>query len=97
MGVCSKIVEKAGSWWTWIGWGLLVWSFAIPYFSDAGPAVCMFFILLTLAWWLIDATDRSAPAWMIVCGVLMMVFRFLPYGGIVVIGCWALYWTRFRE
>ena len=54
-------------------------------------------VLLTALWWNIDVIDQQVPAWQVALGGVMLTIGFFPRGGLLILACWVIYWTRVRE
>lgn len=97
---CCRMVERFGSAWGYVGWllfcGLLFAGFAVG--TGAWSLVLLIVLgVLTLLWWLVDVIDQQVALWQIGLGIVMLVIGCLPNGGLLIIACWVLYWTRVRE
>lgn len=93
-----SIVERAGGSWSPAGWGLFVAALLLPYVvfsTPEGPAIWFLCICLLFVWWFIDAMSQMTPAWMFVVGIIMFAFGVLVR--IMLIACWAIYWTKVRD
>jgi hypothetical protein len=98
---CGAMVEKLGSSWPIIGWGLFACWFLGPFFFASTLvqqyAVMSVFGGLLLLWWLVDVVDQQAAIWQILVGLVMVAIGFLPRGSVLSIAAWVIYWTRVRE
>lgn len=98
--LCSGIVERTGSSWAYLGWALFGVWFLSPWFligmTVAGTAVWIGLGLALLLWWAIDIVDQQVALWQIAVGVVMLGVGCLPRGGLLLIACWVVYWTRVR-
>jgi len=94
--LCSRLVAAVGDWWGYIAWGLfaslLMWyAGAIP--SSLLPPL----LILSVLWWVTDAMDQSVSPWVVVFGLLLTGFLWLPLGFLIVAACWILYWFKHRD
>lgn len=100
---CSDIVELFGSYWNFIGWGLFLSWFFLPFFPISEPALFWSLWLtvggLLLLWWVIDAVNEGVAWWQMGIVVILVALSFAPvgYARLLAIAAWVIYQFRFRE
>src|ERR1041385_3855416 len=98
--LCSRIVAWNEKGWAVLGWLLFATLVLAPYFITGTVFVFVGFGILgivLLLWWLIDAIDQQVEWWQFLLAVIMLGIGFLPYGRILTLAAWILYWTKVRE
>lgn len=95
--LCMNIVEAAGGFWPYAGWGLFLAVMFIPFvmYSSAVLAIWYLSVLLLFIWWIIDAASQMTPVWMILVGIVVFAFGLVVR--IMLIASWVVYWTKVRE
>ncbi len=100
--LCSNIVDAFGSSWLFIGWGVFLLWFFLPFFPFSEGVFWLSWVLLSglLAfWWIVDAVDQAVAWWQMALVVLMIGLSCspAPYVGILRIAAWVVYQFRFRD
>ncbi len=93
-----NVVQAAGGSWPYIGWALFALALLLPFVvfsSSAGVGLWLLSVLLLFVWWMIDVTSQMVPLWMVLVGIAMIAIG--VFQRLLLIACWAIYWTKVRE
>ncbi len=98
--LCSKIVERFGDAWGYLGWIVFAGRIFGPLLFLDNVLIRFGLVfgvgLALLVWWAVDAADQQLYLWVAVAP-LFIIMSVLPYGFLLVVIGWVLYWTRSRE
>jgi hypothetical protein len=96
---CTRLIERFGDWWGYIGWMAFLTWFIVPMASGSIAG----FIVLSLifaAWWIVDICDQLVPWYHVAGGLTLIIIGVVCPGMgrmLLLVGTWSLYWFTARD